>query len=273
MKIPVINLFTENNQYQYIETLRRNRKKRNKFNEFFVEGVRSINHAIENDWEVNSFIFSREKRLSDWATNIINNSNAKTHFELPFSLLQKLSQKENTSELIALLAIPDDDFSRMITGECPLVVVVDRLLSPGNLGTIIRSCDALGVDGILMTGHSVDLYAPETIRARAGSFFSIPVIRKPSHNELLPWLEDLRKRFNKMQIVGTSASAEIPIQQHDFRKPTVLLIGSENHGLSVNYRVMSDFMVTISMFGSSSSINVACASSILLYEVARQRSL
>jgi tRNA G18 (ribose-2'-O)-methylase SpoU len=268
----VIKIYTENNDFQHIETLRRNRTKRHKSKEFFVEGVRSINQAIKNEWEINAFIFTREKRLSDWANNIIETSKAKKHFELSFSLLEKLSEKDNVSELIALVSMPEGCLSRIPESEDFLAVVLDRIASPGNLGTIIRSCDALGVDGLIMTGHSTDLYAPETIRAAAGSFFAVPVIQLPSHNDLLPWLVDLKSRIKGLQIVGTSSNAILQAQNHDFKTPTVLLVGNENHGLSANYKSLSDFMVTIPMFGSASSMNVACAVSIFLYEISRQRN-
>lgn len=272
MKAPVIKINSENNDFQYIETLRRNRTKRHKSKEFFVEGVRSINQAIKNGWKINALIYTREKRLSDWADNIVETLETQRHFDLSLSLMEKLSEKDDTSELIALVAIPQDHLSRISECKDLLVVVLDRLGSPGNLGTIIRSCDALGVNGLIMTGHSADLYAPETIRATAGSFFAIPVIRLPSHNDLLPWLKDLKNRFNELQIVGTSSNAVLQVQNHDYKAPTVLLIGNENHGLSANYKSLSDFMVKIPMFGSASSLNVACATSILLYEISRQRN-
>jgi len=99
----------------------------------------------------------------------------------------KLSQKEDVSELIAIAAMPADDLARIPERENLLVVVVDRPTNPGNLGTLIRSCDALRVDGVIIrTCHSVDLYDPETIRATVGSFFSLPIIRLPSSQELIP---------------------------------------------------------------------------------------
>ena len=157
------------------------------------------------------------------------------------------------------------------TPENLLVVVLDRPTNPGNLGTVIRSGDALRANGVIMTGHTVDLYDPETIRATTGSFFSIPVVRLPSPQELIPWFEELKQRLDKIQIIGTSAKATIPVQDYDFTAPTVLLVGNETHGLSENLRAICDAMVTIPMYGSATSLNIACATSILLYEVDRQR--
>ena len=174
MGATVIQIHTQNSEFQYIETLRRNRAKRSKAGEFFVEGVRSIDQALRSGWQINALVFTREKRLSDWATGVLANANAQRHYELPARLLSELSQKEEPSELLALVAIPSDDLTRIPERENPLVVVLDRPIRPGNIGTVIRSCDALRVDGLIITGHSADLYDPETIRASTGSFLACP---------------------------------------------------------------------------------------------------
>jgi len=271
VKATVVRIYSENAAFQHIETLRRNRTKRNRSGEFFVEGVRAINQASRNNWTINALVYSRDERLSDWAEGVIAQAGAKTLYELPSGLLEKLSQKEEASELLAIVAMPADDLARIPVRDDLLAVVFDRPASPGNLGTIIRSCDALRVDGVIVTGHAVDLYDPETIRATAGSFFAVPTVRLPSHSELVPWLNGLKRRLPRLRVVGTSAKSQIPIQGHDFTVPTVLLVGSENHGLSENTKALCDVMVTIPMYGSATSLNVACATSILLYEVARQR--
>lgn len=269
--VETIKIYTENNHFQYIETLRRNRTKRSKTNIFFVEGVNAINQALHHQWDIEAFAFAKDTRLSDWATNIIQASTAKTHYFLPLDLMEKISQKEDTSELVALIRIPDDDLSRIPESKNPLILILDRIASPGNLGTLIRSCDALGVDGVILTGHAADLYAPETIRATTGSFFSIPVVRLASPKELIPWLSARKEKCPDLKIVATSAKADISLEAHDFSGPRILLIGSENHGLSVFYRELCDSAVTIPMLGTASSLNVACATSVILYEINRQR--
>jgi len=271
MKPTVIRIHTENSDFQHIETLRRNRVKRHRAGEFFVEGVRAITQTVEQGWEVNALVFSRDARLSDWAERIIATSGAKKHFELPLRLMEKLSQKDSPSELLALITTPPDNLTRIPLRENPLVVVLDRPISPGNIGTIIRSCDALGADGLIISGHAADLYDPETIRATTGSFFSVPSVRIESPRELQPWLDIIRQRHSHLSVVGTSAKAKMPIHAHDFTQPTVLLLGNESHGLSATYQAMCNVMLTIPMSGSATSLNLANATSILLYEVSRQR--
>ncbi len=264
-------IYSENDVYQTIEALSHNREKRNKLNGFLFEGVRNINNAIKYGWKINSFIYSKDKKLSDWARDILKNSKAKNHYELPFNLLKKLSFKEETSELLSIAEMPVDDFKRIKTKTNLMVIVFDRPVSPGNLGTLIRSADAFGVDGLVVTGHAVDVYEPETIRAATGSLFSLPVVRKPSHKELIPWLTELKNKFDDLQIIGTDEKGSVRLDEHNFVKPTILLVGNETWGLSSSYKELCDAMIKIPMKGSASSLNVSCASSIVLYEIYRQR--
>jgi 23S rRNA (uridine2479-2'-O)-methyltransferase len=273
MSPTVIKIHTRNSDFQVIETLRRNRVKRNQSKEFFVEGVRPIDQALLHGWQINAFIYTREKRLSDWAEGILEHSAALQHYELPASLMNEISQREDPSELVALVGMPSDSLARIPVRENPLIVVLDRPILPGNIGSVIRSCDALRVDGLVITGHSADLYDPETIRATTGSFFSIPTIRLSSYRELLAWVDERKQQCKDLRIVGTSAKASVPIDEFNFRLPTILIAGNETHGISENYRAACDALTTIPMSGSASSFNLACAVSILLYEVNRQRRL
>jgi TrmH family RNA methyltransferase len=264
-------IHSENNDFQYLDALRRNREKRHRSREFLVEGVRLINQALAVHWPINAFLYSFEKHLSDWAQNILNQSSAQTHFELPLPLLAKLSGKEETSELIAVASMPEDRLSRIPLGADLRIVIFDRPSSPGNLGTIIRSADAFGVDGIVITGHAVDLYDPETLSATAGSFFALPVVRIPSMKELSAWLETVQQTIDGVTIVGSSAKTTQDMSTHDFTRPTILVVGNETWGMSARFREICDAIVRIPIGGSATSLNVASATSILLYELDRQR--
>lgn len=267
----VIKIFSENAQFQIFDALKRNREKRNRLQSFIVEGVRNINNAVKYGWSIQSFLYSRERRLSKWATTILQESQAQTHYDLPQKLLEKLSSKEETSELLAVIKIKKDDIHSIPLNSRLLIVLFDRPASPGNLGTLIRSCDAMGVHGLIITGHAVDLYSPETISAATGSLFALPIVRLASHENLIPWIEEIKKRFPNLQIVGTDEKGVNNIESHNFTIPTVLLVGNETWGLSAAYKALSDTIVNIPMQGSASSLNVSCAASIVLYEIHRQR--
>lgn len=273
MNPEIVRLYSENNDFQRLETLKRNRTKRQRLRELFVEGVRPINLALRHGWTVRSFIYAheRERPLSDWARGILRGSYAERHYVLPLALMRTLSGKDETSELLATVAMPPDDPKRLPLREDLLTVVFDRPASPGNLGALLRSCDALGAHGLVITGHAADVYAPETVAASAGSLFAVPVVRLPSHRELLEWFEVVRTGIGAFQVVGASAHAEVDVANHDLTRPTVLLVGNETWGLSVTYRELCDALLRIPMGGSATSLNVASAASILLYEVGRQR--
>jgi len=269
----VARVSSENNAFQHIEVLRRNREKRHRHREFFLEGVRPINQALAHGWTMRSFAYSRERRLSGWAEGTLARSTAETHYELPLRLMEKLSAKDEPSELIAVAAMPPDNLARIPIRDDFLVVAFDRPASPGNLGTILRSCDALGAHGLVITGHAVDLYDPETISASTGSLFAVPAVRLPSPKELAPWIDATRATLGRLQIVGTDERATTDLDAHDFRPPTLLLVGNETWGLSAAYTALCDATARIPMLGSASSLNVASATSIALYEIARQRRL
>jgi 23S rRNA (uridine2479-2'-O)-methyltransferase len=152
------------------------------------------------------------------------------------------------------------------------VVLFDRPASPGNLGSLIRSCDALGVDGVLVTGHATDVYDPECVRASTGSLFCVPVVRIHQQDVLTNWLAAFRQRWPRVQQVGADEQGPCRLDAHDFQPPTLLLLGNETWGLSAAYRAQCDVLVHIPMQGAASSLNVASAGSILLYEIARQRN-
>jgi TrmH family RNA methyltransferase len=268
-----LHIRSADNDFQHVEVLKRNRTKRHQYGEFFVEGVIPLTQAVAHDWPIRSLIYADGVRLSQWAREMLDAAQAETHLALAPELMEQLSDKEDPSELLAVCAMPPDDPGRIEIKDDLLVVVLDRPSNYGNLGTVIRSCDAFGVGGVIVTGHAVDLYDTRTIRASVGSLFALPVLRLPSHNELLSWVASLRPRLAGLQIIGASAHAAQRVTAAHFDRPTILAIGNETRGLSRSYKDLCDHMVHIPMQGAASSLNVACATSVLLYEIDRQRRL
>lgn len=269
----VIKVTNKNNEFQRIEVLKRNRKKRSKYGEFFVEGAKNISSAVNNGWSIRSFIYSYEAELSGWANDILKYSNVDYNIEVSNELMQELSDKEEGSEILAIVKCPENNLKRLTVHDDLLVVVFDRPSSYGNLGTLIRTCEALKVDGIIITGHSVDLYDTRTIRASLGTFFSIPIITLASPEEVNDWFKSIKSEINDFQVVGSTSQTEVSIDRVDFKKPTALLVGNETVGLSYKYKNMSNELVKIPMYGNITSFNVSCAASIIIYEIDRQRRL
>ncbi len=266
-------IYVEDNDYQHLDVLKRNREKRGKYEEFFIEGVRSIDRALEYGWEIVAFAYSSQRKLSNWANEILGSSQAAFHYDLPPHLLDKLSEKEESSELIAIASMPRDGLFRIRIHDDLLVVVMDRPANHGNLGAIIRACDSFKADGVIISGHGVDPYDPQTIRASVGSFFALPVVKIASHQELHSWFADVRTKYTGLRVVGTSAKAELIVSEGDLTGPMALMLGNESEGLSNNLKGLCDYQLRIPIHGSATSLNVACAASIFLYEIDRQRKL
>lgn len=267
----VLQLSTANTAFQRLEVLQRNRTKRHRYGEFVVEGVRAINNAIAAGWSIRSFAYARGRERSRWATSILDASGAESHLEMAPELFDQLSGKEEPSELLAVVAMRPDDPGRIPISAGMTAVVVDRPGSPGNLGTLIRSCDAFGATGVIVTGHGVDLYDPATIRASVGSFFVVPSLTMPSHKEVAGWIGNVRASYPGLRVVGTSAHAPETLREFEWSSEVVLVIGNETSGMSHAYASLCDSVVGIPMKGTATSLNAAIASSIVLYERAQRR--
>lgn len=271
MKSTVIN--TKNATFQKFEVLKFNRNKRFKYGEFFVEGVRNINEAIEKKWEIVSFIYSKDKKLSKWANDLLSRIRTKENYALSDSLMKEISSKEDTSEILAIVKMKQDELLMKFEGN-PFIILLDRPSNKGNLGTIIRSCDALGVDEIIITGHAVDPYEPDVISSTMGSFFSVPFARVSDNHTLFEYFNILKNQFPNLQLIGTTSHNQNVINELDFTAPTVLMIGNETTGLNNTLKEICDKLATIPMNSNSSasSFNIACATTVFLYEVCRQRN-
>lgn len=267
-------IVAKDSTYQKFEVLKNNRNKRYKYNEFLVEGVRSLKEAVTNKWNIKSFIYDKNN-LSDWARDTINSVKTVENFVLTPQLMKDLSGKEDTSELMAIIEMREDKLDAVPLSKNPFIVLFDRPSNKGNLGTIIRSCDSLGADMLIMTGHAVDLYDPDVVVSAMGSFFNMPVIRIEDNNDLYAYVDKLRKQYPDLLIAGSTAHKENPIETVDFTHPLILMIGNETMGLNKAFKDYCDILCTIPMDEKSyaTSFNVGCAASIMMYEVTRQRRL
>ncbi len=267
-----INVFSKNATYQKFEVLKTNRNKRYKYNEFLVEGVRSLNEAVKNGWTIKHLLYDRN-HLSGWAQEMIRDTRTQVNYCLTPELMQDLSGKGDTSELMAIIEMRKDDLDTLRLSANPFLVLFDRPSNRGNLGTMIRSCDALGADALLITGHAVDLYDPDVVVSAMGSFFNLPVIRVEDNNALMAYVERLRSQSPGFALVGTTAHKELPVYNADLSGPLMLMMGNETMGLNKAFKEACDVLCTIPMAETSyaSSFNVSCAASILMYEVTRQR--
>ena len=265
-----LRVSTRNANFQQWQALLTNRTKRSRAGEFLVSGVRPITLAVEHGWTVRTLIYPDRGALSSWARDTIERSGATTVAMDP-ALLAELAEKE-TTELLAIVALPGDDLTQIAPAPGLLVVVFDRPSTPGNIGTLVRSADAFGAAAVIITGHAADPYDPRAVRASTGSLFALPVLRADSHREVLEWVATHRAGGLPLEIIGTDEHGAVDVADYDLTGPRMLLVGNETNGLSAGWREACDTTVRIPMTGAASSLNAATAAAVVLYEATRQRT-
>jgi 23S rRNA (uridine2479-2'-O)-methyltransferase len=269
----MLRISSRNARFQQWESLLGNRGKRQRAGEFLVQGVRPITLAARFGWRFRALIYDAGRPLSAWAQAMLRDTGA-VQVAMASGLLAELGEKtEDTPELVAVVEMPGDDLDRIPAGPDFLGLVLDRPASPGNLGSIIRSADAFGANGIIVTGHAADVYDPRAVRASTGSLFALPVVRCPSHREVAAWVTGQRARGCPVVLAGADERAGLDVFDADFTQPTLLLVGNEATGLSGAWRQLCDQAVRIPMTGAASSLNAANAATAMLYEISRQRIL
>ncbi|MFE6779279.1 TrmH family RNA methyltransferase [Streptomyces sp. NPDC057702] len=262
---------SRNARFQQWESFLTNRNKRTRAREFLVQGVRPISLAVEYGWTIRTLIYDAERSLSRWAEETLRTTAAERVAMAP-GLLAELGEKvDETPEVIAVVEMPPDDLSRIAVGPDFLGVAFDRPTSPGNIGSIIRSADAFGADGLIVSGHAADVYDAKCVRASTGSLFALPSVRVPAHRDVADWVAARRAGGQPIVIVGTDEHGDSDVFDFDFTRPTLLVIGNETSGLSNAWRETCDHLVRIPMGGAASSLNAANAATAVLYEISRQR--
>ena len=267
----MVRVSRPNARFQQWEALLRNRSKRQRSGEFLVHGVRPISLAVEHGWPLRAMLYDAERSLSRWAAELLEQAGGERVAMAP-GLLRQLSDKEQDApELVAVVELPADDLSRIAAAADFLGMVFDRPSMPGNIGTIVRSLDAFGGHGLVVTGHGADPYDPKSVRASTGSLFAVPVVRVVSHQPVLAWVKEQRAAGLPLVLVGTDENGTVDIADLDLTGPTLLVVGNETTGLSSGWREHCDVMARIPIGGAASSLNAASAATVTLYEAARQR--
>jgi 23S rRNA (uridine2479-2'-O)-methyltransferase len=268
-----LKVTTRNATFQHWQTLLANRAKRQRAGEFLVQGVRPVTLAVDHGWPVRALLHPHGTPLSSWARETLDRVPGGTRFAVAPELLQELGGKsDDVPELLAVVGIPEDDLGRIPAVPDALVIVFDRPVTPGNVGTLIRSADSFGAAGVVVTGHAADPYDPKAVRASTGSVFAVPVVRAASHRPVLDWVAALRADGIPVEVVGTDEHGTVDVADADLTGPRLVLVGNETHGLSSAWRAAADRLVRIPITGAASSLNAAAAATVVLYEAARQRS-
>ena len=227
---------------------------------FVVEGQKEILMAIKNRFKVQKIYYN---------SNIIDINNLKFDnntqiIEVNNEVYSKISFRNSTEGIIGLIEIKQNSNTNLNSKKINLALVLDGLEKPGNIGAILRSCDASAVDIVILTNEKCDIHTPNVIRSSIGTFFSNNVISM-SHEEALGFLKN-----NNFKIYGTSLNATQNYNSIQYNSSTALIAGSENNGISDFWIKNSDILIKIPMLGMADSLNVSVSSAICLSEVNRQ---
>ena len=264
-------VWVRNADFQRWQSLLTNRNKRQRLGEFLIHGVRPISLAVEFGWPLRRLLCPAGERVSSWARRVIADAGVPTTALAP-ELLWELGERDSARpELIAVGAVPPDDLGRVTWGRGFLGVVLDRPVSPGNIGALTRSADAFGASGVIVAGHAADVYDPKSVRASTGSLFRLPVVRCPSQQPVLDRVAAENKRGPAVKIVGMDEHGALPVTACDLTVPVLVVIGNETTGMSAAWRACCDETVRIPIGGAASSLNAAAAGTVVLYEAGRQR--
>lgn len=260
-----------NATFQQWEALLSNRTKRHRAGRMVVQGVRPVTLAVEHGHRVRELLFDGRPRPSGWARDLMSAVPARVVAVAPVLMARLGGRDAGPPELLAVVDIPTYDLDSLDHHGSPLVVVFDRPSSPGNIGSLVRSADALGASAVVTTGHGADPWDPASVRASTGSVFAIPVLSLPSHKPVLGWVAALRERGVPMSVVGADESGTTALPDTTLTGPTVLVVGNETRGMSSGWLQACDTVTSIPMVGAASSLNAANAGTVALYEALRQR--
>jgi len=248
----------------------RDRRPRDAAGVFMVEGYRQIRRALDKGYAPTEFYYSPDWFLGEKENEpgLIEEAVEKGArvFELSKDTFAKVAYRERPDGLLAILPQWRNALDDLELSPTPFLLVVEGIEKPGNLGTILRSADAAGVDGLIVCDPVTDLFNPNVVRASTGVLFSVPVVIAESA-EVRGWLKE-----RNIRAVVTTPAATDSYTDSDLTGPMAIVMGSEQYGLSDDWLREADHRVRIPMSGQADSLNVAMATIITLFEAMRQRS-
>lgn len=243
------------------------RKNREEKQLFFIEGIRFVDEALKEKAPISTVLLSDrlyETRGGDEILSRIRGENYET-YHLPDKLFQEISDTENPQGIMAVVKMNQLKLEEVI-GDGDFFLILDSLQDPGNMGTIIRTADAAGVEGIIISRGCVDIYNPKVLRSTMGSVFHVPFCL----SENLP--DTISKLKGKgLKVFAAHLNGEINYFDCDMKNNSAIIIGNEANGISKEVSEQADTLIKIPMPGRSESLNASVAASLLMYEVVRQR--
>jgi TrmH family RNA methyltransferase len=237
----------------------RDRRERDRESVFLVEGADDLERALAGGLEplevyYDPSLFSDPPYRGDLAVSVATEA------------LDRASYRGRSQGVIGVLTQPDVRIDRLNPGPAPLILMVEAIEKPGNLGALLRTADAVGADALIAADPTTDPFGPNVIRASTGALFTVP-LAVTDLETAVEWLQERRIRI----VAGDPGSPEL-LWEADLTGPVALLVGPEHAGLSDKARTSSHALVTIPMQGSADSLNVSVSMAVLAYEALRQRT-
>ena len=250
-----------------VAALQRKSSERRKSGLFVVEGLRELARCVEAGFEVVS-VFCCEEIVADRPPAFLSGlSGSCQWYEVAPAVYAKLAYRGGTEGVLAVVRSRQARLCDLRLKDCPLVVVLERVEKPGNLGAVLRSADAAGADAVVVCDPLTDLYNPNLIRSSIGAVFAVPVVACPSE-ECIAWIKE-----RKIRILTAQLQDAHPYYDTDMRGGTALVMGTESTGLTEQWRKAADAHIRIPMLGRLDSLNVSVSTAILLFEAVRQRNI
>ena len=256
---------TQNPKIKFLQVLQQKSSERRKAGLFVVEGRRELMHCIEQGFQIDTVFWCPAVEVGTEPMPAI--PQGVRQFEVSKEVYEKVAYRGSTEGIVAEVMVKPLSLSSLKLPENPLVVVVEKVEKPGNLGAILRSADAAGVDAVIVCDPLTDLYNPNLIRSSVGGIFSVPCVACNSTE----CIEFLKQRG--IQILTAQLQDSQLYYDTDMRQATAIVMGTEATGLTDQWRLAADAHIRIPMLGRIDSLNVSVSAAILMYEAVRQRSL
>lgn len=231
---------------------------------FLAEGLRVVGQALESHAAVEQLIFSPELLISEYGQLLVESAQAQEIplLEVSASVFSSLARKDKPQGIAAVIQQKWFTLSQLVKDSRGIWVALESVQNPGNLGTILRTCDAVAAKGLILLNDSTDPFDPAAIKASMGSIFTIPLSRA-NFESFSQWLG----ANPQLSLVGTSDKAPLDAFATKYPPACVLMMGSEREGLSPDYLKLCNQIVRLPMEGACDSLNLAIAAGIMLYQI------
>jgi len=243
-----------------------NRKHRREQGAFVVEGLQPVWRAVTAGWDIEALIVDPDLRPDSPAAAMVGDQEARgvRVVRLTRDLFDRVSSRDGSVGLAAIVRSRDTDLADLAVTPGSVFIALHQIGNPGNLGTIIRTADAVGSAGVILLGDTTDPFAPTSVKASMGSIFATRIARAREPRAFLDWA-----LANGVAVLAASGTASVDHWNASYQAPLTLLLGSEGEGLPDELLAAADQRIRIPMTGTAESLNVAAAAAILLYETRR----